>query len=408
MTGESSAGNLIGAMDAAVTRHPQVLYKMMHEAGPVVRSESAAGGTVVVASRAIEEEVLRHPELFSSAGNSGQMGTDRPLIPIEIDPPDQRKYRRMIDPLFAPQRMRALEAPIEKLVNELIDRFGGASEIDFAKQFSLPFPSQVFLTLIGLPLDDLPRLLEMKDGVLRAHHVLGTDFDDPRCEVLKKEMAGAIYDYFDRALNNRESERADDILSGLLEGEVDGRRVTRQELLDICFILLIGGLDTVSASLDCFFAFLAEHPTHRRQIVEDPSLIPPAIEELLRYEAPVMMTSRIVTEDTKLGECPVKAGDNLFMFHGASNTDEEGLPDAGEVKFDRPSYRHLSFGGGVHRCLGSNLARLELRTALRVWHSRIPDYRIKPGLELEFTPVIRTTYTFPMVLGASIEHELLP
>jgi cytochrome P450 len=176
------------------------MHKMMHDAGPVVRMESADGGTVVVASRAIEEQVLRHPEIFSSAGNSGQMGTDRPLIPIEIDPPDQRKYRRMIDPLFAPQRMQTLEAPIEELVNELIDRFGSASEIDFAKQFSLLFPSQVFLTLIGLPLDDLPRLLDMKDGVLRAHPVLRTDFDDPRCEVLKPEMAGAIYDYFDPAL----------------------------------------------------------------------------------------------------------------------------------------------------------------------------------------------------------------
>ena len=348
--------------------------------------------------------MLRHPELYSSAGNSGQMGSVRPLIPIEIDPPDQRKYRRLIDPLFAPQRMRSLETPIENLANELIDGFSGISEIDFAQQFSLPFPSQVFLTLIGLPLDDLPTLLEMKDGVLRAHHVLGTDFDDPRCDVLKKEMANAIYEYFGRALDDRERERTEDILSGLLEGEIDGRRLTRHELLDICFIPLIGGLDTVSASLDCFFTFLAEHPAHRRQIVEDPSLIPSAIEELLRHEAPVMMTSLIVTADTQLASCRVKAGDTVFMIHGASNTDEDGLPDAGEVHFDRQGCRHFSFGGGVHRCLGSNLARLELRTALGVWHSRIPDYRIKPGVELNFTPVIRTTYTFPMVLGASIDE----
>ena len=399
---KTGAGGLVGAMDAAVTRHPQELYKAMRDAGPVIRTESADGGTVVVSHRVAEEEVLRHPEIFSSAGNSGQMGTDRALIPIELDPPEQRKYRKVIDPLFAPQRLRGLETPIEKLVNDLIDGFGGATEIDFAKQFSIPFPSQVFLTLIGLPLRDLPRFLEMKDGIVRANQVLGTDFDDPRCEVLKKEMALSIYDYFDRALNDRERERTDDVLSGLLDAELEGRPLTRQQLLDICFPLFIGGLDTVSASLDCFFAFLAEHPDHRRQIVQDPSLIPAALEELFRYEPPIMMTGRVVTTDTELAGCPIKAGDQLFMFHGASNTDEDGLPDAGEVRFDRQGFRHFAFGGGVHRCLGSNLARLELRVAMRVWHSRIPDYRIKPGAELEFTPVIRTTYTFPMLLHTSL------
>jgi cytochrome P450 len=300
--------------------------------------------------------------------------------------------------------MNILEPSIESSANDLIDHFGEAREIDFAAQFSVPFPSQVFLTLMGLPLEDLPRLLEMKDGIVRPHHVLGTDFDDPLCKAFRKETAAAIYGYFDHALDDRQlrGPEGTDILSGLLHGEVDGRSLSREELLDTCFLLMIGGLDTVSASLDCFFAFLSEHPGHRREIVEDPSLIPSAVEEMLRVESPVMLVPRRVTQDTELRGCPLKEGDHVLLFHGAANTDTSEEPDADDVQFGREANRHFSFGGGVHRCLGAHLARLELRTALRVWHARIPDYRIPPEVVLNFTAVVRTTETFPMILGESL------
>jgi cytochrome P450 len=144
------------------------------------------------------------------------------------------------------------------------------------------------------------------------------------------------------------------------------------------------------------FAFLSEHPEHRRQIVENPDIIPNAIEELLRWETPVMMVSRIVVEDTEMAGCPVNKGDHAIVIIGSANTDEAEFPDAHEVRFDREVNRHIAFGGGVHRCLGSHLARLELRVALREWHKRITDYEIENDHTLVYTTGIRSIDHFPM------------
>jgi cytochrome P450 len=199
----------------------------------------------------------------------------------------------------------------------------------------------------------------------------------------------------------REVARRDDLLSRFLDAEVDGHGLTREDILDICFLFLIAGLDTVSASLDCFYGYLADHPEQRRAIVEDPSIIPAVVEELLRWETPVTGVARVATVDTELGGCPIKAGENVMAVLGGANTDEAELADSFEVRFDRDVNRHLAFGGGVHRCLGSHLARLELRVALREWHARITDYEVKPGHELLYTPDIRSLQTFPMVFTAA-------
>ena len=176
----------------------------------------------------------------------------------------------------------------------------------------------------------------------------------------------------------------------MLTAEVDGEKLTRDEILDICFLFLIAGLDTVTDTLTCSFAFLARHPEHRRRIVEDPSAIPAAIEELLRWETPVPNVFRIAKTDTELGGCPVKAGSFVMVSLGAANLDTGDMVDAFEVRFDRTENRHLAFGGGVHRCLGSHLARRELRIAMQEWHRRIPDYELPPGLELEYPVGLRS------------------
>jgi cytochrome P450 len=390
-------GTIFEGMDVAMASHPQETYRLMRASAPVQR----AGAGVVVSTRAAVDEVLRHPGLYSSRMQEGRLGNVRPLIPIEIDPPDQKKFRKILDPLFAPQRMNLLEPRVALLVDELIDGFVDEPEIDFAKQFSVPFPSQVFLTLLGLPLDDLPRFLEMKDGIIRPFHVLGKPMNDPEVTAYQASMGSAIYEYFDHVLDEREQERKDDLLSHFLDAEVDGKRLTREEILDTCFLFLIAGLDTVSASLDCFFAYLAEHPDARAKLVEDPTISPRVVEELLRWETPVMLVSRVAAQDTELGGCPISAGDEVFMFLGSANTDEAAFPDPDVIRWDREVNRHLAFGGGIHRCLGSHLARLELRVALREWHARIPHYRIKPGAELAYTVGVRSVDTFPMVLGTS-------
>ena len=401
MTGQqvdAYGGRIFSGAGDVLTRRPQDAFAQMRAAAPAMRVE---GSGVVVTTRAAMTEVLRHPEIYSSRMPPGHFGNARPLIPIEVDPPDQRKFRKILDPLFTPKHLEHLAEPIENLVNDLIDGFIDEPEIDFAQRFSVPFPSQVFLTMFGLPMQDLPRFLAMKDGIIRPFHVLGTSMNDPRTQGLRAASAASIYDYFNDVLDRREAERREDLLSHFLDAEVEGERLTREEILDICFLLLIAGLDTVSASLDCFFRYLAEHPDERVALVADPSISPLVVEELLRWESPVMLVSRIATQDTELGGCPIRAGDKVHPFIGSANTDQSEFPEADVIRWERKGNRHIAFGAGVHRCLGSNLARLELRIALRVWHSRVPHYRVKPGTELVYTVGVRSVDSFPMVLGES-------
>jgi cytochrome P450 len=385
-------------MSPELARNPQPMYGMLRASSPVLRVD---GVGFVVTSRAEVDQILRDPGVFSSNMSAHDLKTERPLIPLQIDPPAHRTYRRILDPMFAPQRMRVLEEPVARLVNDLIDGFVDEGEIDFAARFSIPFPSQVFLTLFGLPLDDLPTFLGMKDGVIRPDHVVGREFGHPETEAHQQRTADSIYAYFERVLDGRAGEEGDDLLSHLLHAEVDGDRLTREDMLDICFLMLIAGLDTVSASLDCFFGYLAEHPAARAAVVERPDAIPSMVEEMLRWETPVMAVARVATRDTEVGGCPIGAGEHVMAIIGAANVDDSEVPDAGAVRWDREVNRHLAFGGGVHRCLGSHLARLELRVAMREWHRRIPDYSVAPGAELVYTAGIRTLEAFPMVLHRS-------
>ena len=383
-------------MTPGLARHPQPTYRALVAGSPGLRVD---GVGVIACSRAAVEEVLRHPETFSSNTSAADLKTRRPLIPLQIDPPEHRKFRRILDPLFAPQRVRRLEGSIARLVNDLIDGFVDDDEIDFSARFSVPFPSQVFLTLFGLPMHELPRFLRMKDGIIRPNHVVGKDIGHPDTDAYQQATADAIYEYFEGLLDERASVRRDDLLSQLLEAEVDGNELGREDVLDVCFLFLIAGLDTVSASLECFFGYLAEHPEDRRRIVDDPDSIPQVVEELLRWETPVMATARVATCDARVAGLEVRAGEQVMALIGAANVDDGEMPDAGDVRWDRDVNRHLAFGGGIHRCLGSHLARVELRVALREWHRRIPDYRVKPGVVLDYTPGIRALDSFPMVLG---------
>ena len=180
-------------------------------------------------------------------------------------------------------------------------------------------------------------------------------------------------------------ERKDDILSHFLDAEMEGDSLTREDILDICFLFLIAGLDTVTATLDCMFSFLAQHPEQRQQLVETPHSSPTPSRRCSLGD-PVMGIARVAVTDTELNGCPIGAGDQVMIMIGSANTDEAEFPDADMVRFDREINRHLAFGGGIHRCLGSHLARMELRVALREWHKRIPEYEIESGHTLEYTP----------------------
>ncbi len=378
--------------------NPQPVWKLMREE-PVMSIDDLPSGRGVLLSRKEEiMEALRHPEIFSSNMDAVDLKNKRPMIPLQIDPPDHKKFRKLLDPIFAPRKMAVMDDEVSSLVNRSIDRFIDRGEVDFAKEFSIPFPSEVFLTLLGLPLEELDTFLTMKDGIIRPDHVTGKLYGSHEASAYQQKIADSVYDYFNKVLDLREKERKDDMLSHFLDAEVEGDRLTREDILDICFLFLIAGLDTVTATLDCMFAFLAQHPEQRRQLVEDPSLIPNAIEELLRWETPVMGIARVAVQDTELNGCPIHAGEQVMVMIGSANTDEAEFPDGDVVRFDRDVNPHIAFGGGIHRCLGSHLARLELRVALREWHKRIPDYEVEPGHELVYTPGIRSIDYLPDAL----------
>ena len=394
MAEEAHTADLLG-VNAELARNPQPTYQNLLESSPVLRVD---GVGVIASSRAAIDEILHDPDTFSSSMSATDLKTRRPLIPLQTDPPAQRTYRKILDRLFAPQKMKLLEEPVAGLVNELIDTFVDDAEVDFARQFSVPFPSQVFITMFGLPLNELPQLLAMKDGIIRPQHVVGQPLGHPDTDAHQQATADSIYAYFEKLLAERADVRGDDLISQLLDAEVEGNRLSQDEIVDICFQLVIAGLDTVSASLDCFFGYLAQHPEQRRRLVQHPEAIAQAVEELLRWETPVMAVARIATRASEIAGCPVHVGDQVIALIGAANVDENEFADV-DVRFDRDVNRHLAFGGGIHRCLGSHLARLELRVALREWHRRIPEYRLKPGVELDFTPGIRSVDAFPMLLG---------
>jgi cytochrome P450 len=377
---EASAYSQLGMQTMLDLAAPQPNYRDLIAQGGYL---SPAEGIALSFAGVNSEYVLRHHEEFSSRVEMN-LGNVRPLIPLNVDPPAHANYRKLLDPLFAPKRMEEQEEDITRRVNAFIDSFIDKGECNFSEDFADLFPASVFLGLLGLDENELTMFLRLRDGILHPDKLdpdAALDFDKRRA--VMDRTGKEIYDYFGGLIKLREREPAEDIITRFLNAEIDGQKLTHDDILDICFLFLIAGLDTVSDSLTCFYAFLATHPEHRQQIVDDPEIISAAVEELLRWESPVPTgVPRVATRDVELPNGQkVPAGTAVMVSYGAANVDPSGFPDAFDVRFDRGKNPHIAFGGGVHRCLGSHLARRELRITLREWHRRIPDYQIKPGHE---------------------------
>jgi cytochrome P450 len=338
---------------------------------------------------------LKHPEYYSSK-DVIDIGGEFPLIPLSVDPPEHAKYRRLMDPEFAPRKMAQLEEEMRKFVNETIDTFASRGDCDFHEEFASPLPSTFFLALTGLPHEDLPQFLKWRDDTIRPEAPTMEEADR-----IRKEAGNSIEEYFEAALEEKRRNPDDRLFTRLVQGTVDGRALTRAELLGACHLLLLGGLDTVTATLDCMIVYLARHPERRDMLAADPSSVPHAVEDLLRHQTPVMMVPRIVVQDHEIGGVEVKAGDHATLLIGAANADADEFADYHDVRFDRERNRHLAFGGGPHRCLGSHLARLELRVAIEEFHRRIPRYELADD-DIHFSPGIRQADKLPLVFDAEI------
>jgi cytochrome P450 len=331
-------------------------------------------------------------------GNGLLMGSPRPLIPLDLDGPEHTRYRRLLDPIFAPRNVASLEARIRSLANELIDQFCDAGTVELYGAFCVPLPTMIFTALLGLGDEDRLKFLRWKDGTLRPNG------STPEEKLANLRAAGEeMASYITEVIAQRERDGGgSDLISQLLEAEVGGERLNRQQVTDIVYLLLIAGLDTVTSSLSLMFARLAQHPELQKRLVDDPSITKSAVEELMRYEAPVARSGRLATKDLVIGDVEVKAGTYVSALWQACNVDPDVFSEPLLIDFDRPAIKHTSFATGAHRCLGSHLARLEMVCALEEFHRRIPSYEMVPGKPIEFSyEGVRAAHRLPLHIGTT-------
>ncbi|MGV0795607.1 cytochrome P450 [Mycolicibacterium sp. XJ879] len=353
--------------------HPQHVYC---EKARDVRAERVEG-VLTLYCREDMVAVNRHPGTLGLGGGGRFFGHDNPIIPIEIDGEEHRKWRRLLDPIFAPKQVQRYERSIRTLSRDLIAKFRSVGEAELHDDFCMPLPCMSFLRIAGAPLEDLPYFMTFKDAILHPEATGANSIEE--INAIMAAAAGQFFEYIAALCEKRraELEPADDVLAVLLRSTVDGRPVRDDEVYNIMFLLMFAGLDTVTSSLSCIFSWLGEHTDERRTLIADPGLIPAAIEELLRFESPVPHGARFATERIDLGEgLVVEPGEAMHTVWAAANVDPSAYEDPLNVDFHRGRINHIAFASGTHRCLGSHLARLELRVAVEEFLSAIPEYEV--------------------------------
>jgi cytochrome P450 len=293
------------------------------------------------------------------------------LPPISADPPLHTWTRRLLLPWFSHRRVEGYEPMTRALCAELVDSFVGDGSVDAARDYAQQIPVRVIAAILGVP----SSLSETFTGWVRDILEFA---DDPE----RRQRGGkGLIEFFVNEVALRKTEPGDDLLSELLHSQIDGKPVDESVVLGVAALVLIAGVDTTWSAIGSSLWHLAMHPDDRHRLAGDPDAMPLATEELLRAYSPVTM-ARVVTEDTEFGGCPMKAGDKVLLNFPAANRDPAAFEDAGRVVLDRQLNRHVAFGSGIHRCAGSNLARMELRVALEEWLKRIPEFRLADGAEI--------------------------
>jgi len=343
-------------------------------AAPYHYSTAAQGFAMLTSLEGIRD-VMQHPDAFSNSSvDPTEPNPPYLWIPEMLDPPVHTKWRQLLAPYFSPARIADMEEGVRALARKLVDEIAPKGRCDFTADFAGVYPIQIFLELMGLPVEDAPRFLVWEDHILNPDPE--TDPDQSRSyQAMQDVMA-----YFSELFERRRAEPADDLVSAALSWRIDGEPIPDADLLSMCLLMFMAGLDTVTAQLSWTYYHLAANPSDRERLVRDPALIPDAVEESLRFYT-IVTPSRKVMRDTVVAGCPLKPGEMVYLPLAAACRDPRGFDDADRFILDRSPNNHIAFGAGAHRCVGSHLARRELRVALEEWHKRIPVYRIAEGTE---------------------------
>jgi len=352
-------------------RDPATSWRHFRDTCPVPQS-SLYGGSVMPVRYADVVTVAKDIETFtSSLGVSIVQGTPtKELIkegspPIDADPPMHTWTRRLLLPAMSPKAVTAHEPFVRDLCRRLIDGFIAEGRADAAVDYAQQIPVRVIAALMGIAQDSSDRFIAWVRSILEfAHDVEG-----------RKQALLEVRGFLEQELADRRSDPGDDLLSHLLAAGEEDERVSEELILGEAILTLVAGVDTTWSAIGSAMYHFASHPSDRRRLAREPDLLATALEEILRFYSPVTM-SRTATNDTVVGDCPVRAGDRVLVSFPAANRDEEAFAEADTFVIDRAANRHLAFGVGIHRCAGSNLARMELRVAIEEWMAAIPEFEL--------------------------------
>ena len=298
---------------------------------------------------------------------------------IALDPPEQNRDKKFINPYFAPGLIRTLENAVRDAADREIDNFIEQGRGDLADVAWRVPGAVLFQELLGFPVEDVQAVLGMVDRYMHPEFYGEVDPDAGSTE---------MYMYCYQRLQERKergTNQENDVFDHLMNSRVEGEPLPFDQIVANVWLLVIAGLETTSNALTNSFVWMAEHPDQRNRLVKDPTMIPKAVEEFVRYTGSVHGLPRIATEDMEVAGCPIKKGDAVQLNWAAANRNPGEFENPDELIIDRDPNRHLTFGAGYHRCVGSNLARMEMRVAIEQVLGRLPDYRIPAGA----TPVYR-------------------
>lgn len=340
---------------------------------PVAYSDYGPGFWMLLTADLVRD-AYQTPEVFSSSATIPTVPhPDWQWIPTMIDPPKHADYRRVLNVAFSPRFVRDLEPTIRQDCIDTIETFVNDGKVDFLEQFAKVFPTQVFLRILGLPMEHTDMFMGWVETVFEGLGHFG-DFAEDQLQAQREIHAYFADVLMDRRANPRPEEQGD-FFTILATTKVGDRLMTDEEFLNMSEVLLLAGLDTVKSQLSYMFHHLATHQSDREWITREPEIIPNAVEEFLRAHT-IVMGARQVAQDTDFGGCPMKKGDMVMVAGPSASRDEAEYENPTEIQLDRKVNRHFSFAGGPHRCVGAHLARTELAIVLEEWHKRIPHYRV--------------------------------